>query len=148
MDTPKVAASVLILLVIGLHAVPIVRYQGQAQTLWPFLTWAMYKNPRSASQVEARKTQIIGITAKGTKEAITPELVGLPKYMVREMYTKGMRAGDSTSARQLMRRLNARRKDPFVEVHLVIQTYKLTDRGIEIQHNPVISFRGDSTQAD
>jgi hypothetical protein len=139
---------VLIVLVIGLHAAPVLLYRTRKETLWPFLIWAMYKNSRAAGPIEARNTQVIGITAQGSKQAITWDFVGLPKFTFREMYIRHMRGQDSTAARQLMRRLNRSRTDPFVELRVITETYRLSDGSLEIQHNPVISFRGDSAYAD
>ena len=34
--------SLFILLILGLHAIPVLWYQGERQTRWPFLAWAMY----------------------------------------------------------------------------------------------------------
>ena len=41
----KTGISVFILLVLGLHAIPVLFYQGDRQTRWPFLAWAMYESP-------------------------------------------------------------------------------------------------------
>jgi hypothetical protein len=145
---PKLAISAFILLVIGLHAAPILLYRSRKETLWPFLMWAMYKDSRPAGPVEARNTQLMGITAQGNEHQITSDLVGLPKFTFREMYIKNLRGEDSTAAQQLMRKLNRGRKDPFIELRLVTETYRLTDGGVMIQHNPIISFRDDSAQPD
>jgi hypothetical protein len=144
----KAVISVLILLVIGLHAVPVVWYEGRAQTLWPFLTWAMYKNSRPPGPIEARQTRIIGVTSRGQRRAVTPTLVGLPRFTFTQMYTKRMRGGDSSAAHQLISRLNANRKESFVEVRIESQTYRLTDGGIVVQENPVVTFRPDSSPSN
>ena len=148
MPGPKVAISGLIVLVIGLHAAPILLYRTRKETMWPFLMWAMYKDSRPAGPVEARNTLLMGVTAGSNKHPITSDLVGLPKFTFREMYIKNLRGQDSTAARQLLRKLNRGRKDPFVELRLITETYRLTDRGVTKQHNPVISFRDDSAQPE
>jgi hypothetical protein len=144
MDWRKRGISLLIVLAIGLHAAPVVFYQGRSQTFWPFLAWAMYKNSRPPGPIEARRTRILGITAGGRQDPIDAGLVGLPRYTLREMYTQAMRGRDSTVAQQLISRLNAGRRDPFVEVRVITQTYTLSPSGVVLRNDPVISFRADS----
>jgi hypothetical protein len=148
MDRRKLGISLLILLVIGLHAAPVLFYEGRHQTLWPFLTWAMYKNSRPAGPIEARKTFMAGITATGKTEWISGWREGLPPPTLKEMYTEGLRRQDSSVAQQLFRRLNQRRTDPFVEIRVVGQTYTLTTNGVVVRENPVLRFRVDSSASN
>lgn len=141
MTHSKVAISVLILVVIGLHAVPVILYEGRAQTLWPFLTWAMYKNSRPRGPIEARKTRLVGITRTGKQEAVTSRLVGLPPATVADMYARPMREGDSLAAQRLLKRINSDRKDPFVEVRLELEQYRLTGSGVVKQEVAPIIYR-------
>jgi hypothetical protein len=141
----KVLVSFLILLVVGLHAIPVMFRKGRTQSYWPFLMWSMYKDSRSAGPIEARETRIIGLTSRGTTELLTPDLIGLPRATVRELYLKKMLASDSTAARQLFSRVNANRKEPVVEIRIVSNTIGLTDSGIVRHTKPVLSFRADTS---
>lgn len=145
MRRPKVLATIVILLAIGLHAAPVVFYKGPRQTLWPFLTWAMYKNAHEPGPIEARDTRIVGVTAQGVVDTMTPQLVGLPRSAVRKLYTMRMRQGDSTAARELADRVNQWRDDPFVEIRLEGDTYTVTDTGVVKEASPVISYRVQSS---
>jgi len=145
MDRRKLGISLLIVLVIGLHAAPLVFYQGRRQTMWPFLTWAMYKNSRPAGPIQARRTQILAVTATGKTERISSGFAGLPQPALREMYIEGLRRQDSSVAQQLIHRLNLHRTDPVVEIRVVGQTYNLTPGGVVVRDNPVLSFRADSS---
>jgi hypothetical protein len=143
----KTAISVLILVVLGLHAVPVVFYEDRRQTLWPFLTWTMYSNSRPPGPIEARKTRIIGITLKGRREEVTSGLVGLPGPTVVDLYTRPMRQGDSSAAQRLLHRINSKREDPFVELRLEVEQYSLTDGGVVVQEAPTITYRVDAPQS-
>jgi hypothetical protein len=148
MDRRKLGISLVIVVVLGLHAAPVLFYQGRRQTMWPFLTWAMYKNSRPAGPIEARRTHILAITATGKTERVSSGFSGLPLPALREMYVEGLRHQDSAVAQQLLRRLNLHRKDPVVELRVVGQTYRLTPQGVVIRENPVLSFRLDSSVAN
>jgi hypothetical protein len=131
----------MILAILGLHAAPVIFYQGRRQTLWPFLTWTMYSNSRPPGPIEARKTRIIGVTVQGRPEEVTSQLVGLPPHTVAELYTSPMRRGDSSAARRLLRRINSKRADPFVELRLQVESYMLTDGGVVKREAPGITYR-------
>jgi hypothetical protein len=139
----KVLISLLILLVLGLHTLPIMFRKGRNQHFWPFLMWSMYKNSRGPGPIEARETRMIGVLSSGRIEPLTSELIGLPRATVRELYIEGMLARDSSAAQQLFTRLNADRPDPFVEIRIVSHIYGLTDTGIVRRRNPVLTFRAD-----
>jgi hypothetical protein len=141
----KVLVSFLILLVVGLHAIPVMFRKGRNQGSWPFLMWSMYKDSRSAGPIEARETRIIGLTSTGATELLTPHLIGLPRATVRELYLKKMMASDSSAARQLFSRVNANRKEPVVEIRIVSNTIALTDSGIVRRIKPVLTFRADTS---
>ena len=145
MGYQKVLVSLLILLVVGLHAIPVMFRNGRTQSSWPFLMWSMYKDSRAAGPIEARETRIIGLTSTGTTELITPHHIGLPRATVRELYLKKMLASDSSAARQLFSRVNANRKEPVVEIRIVSNTIGLTDSGIVRRNKPVMTFRADTS---
>lgn len=111
--------------------------------MWPFLTWAMYKNSRPAGPIQARRTQVLALTAGGRTERVSSGFAGLPLPALREMYIEGLRRQDSALAQELMRRLNLGRADPVVEIRVIGQTYSLTPDGVVVRDNPVLSFRLD-----
>ncbi len=141
MRQPKTLISILILLAIGLHAAPVLLHQGQRQTLWPFLIWSMYKDSRPPGPIKGWKTRIIGVTARGESERVTPFLVGLSGSTIGRMYIQPMAKGDSSAARRLMTRLNRERQDPIVELRLERETYTVTDTGLVRTDDPAIIYR-------
>jgi hypothetical protein len=48
MRNPKSWVSLWIILVVGLHTLPVLRNEGQPQTIWPWGKWAMDKDPARA----------------------------------------------------------------------------------------------------
>jgi hypothetical protein len=142
MRQSKVWISIFILLVIALHAVPVLD-AGIRKRAWPFLDWAMYKDSRAPGPIQARKKRITGVTLDGQKEAVTPSLVGSTGFAFQALYTSPMLRGDSSAAQNLFRRLNLQRKDPFVELRLESETYTVTDTGVARQENPVVTYRAD-----
>ncbi len=138
----KVPISMAIVLIIGLHAVPVL-HSGERTTLWPFLHWAMYKEARPAGPIEVHKRRIIAVTVKGVREEVTPHLLGLSISMLGRLYLRPLWARDSAAARQLFGRLNRQRQDRFVEFHLESETYTVTDTGMVKRDNPAITFRDE-----
>ena len=147
MQPSKILISLLIILAVGLHAVPVLDNQGQRQTYWPFLKWSMYKDSRAPGPVQSQKRRIVGITAAGEKDTITWRILGLSRSTMGRMYIQPMMAGDSSVARGLFTRLNRDRRDPFVELHLEIETYTITDTGIVRRDNPAIVYRANSSES-
>jgi hypothetical protein len=143
MRQPKVLISLAVLLVIGLHAVPVLSNERHQPTRWPILRWAMYKNPRPPGPIRADLRRIIALTAKGEGDTLTPKMVGLSRFALSRTYVTPMLAGDSAAARQLFGQLNRQRDDPFVEFRLHVVTYTLTDTGIVKEAQPDISYRAD-----
>jgi hypothetical protein len=142
MRQPKLLISVFILLMIGLHFVPVLRRgQGARNIFWPFLTWTMYKDSRPPGPIEARKRRLIGITSKGQAEEVTAKVVGLGPPALARRYLQPMLAGDSSAAQQLISRLNLRREDPFIELRMEGERYTVTDAGIVKEDIPVITYR-------
>jgi hypothetical protein len=143
---PKFFISLLIILFVGLHAVPIVDNQGQHQTYWPFLKWSMYKDSRPAGPVQSQKRRIVGITANGEMDTVTTSVLGLSRSTAGRMYIQPMMKGDTSVARQLFSRLNQDRPDPYMELRVEIETYTITDTGIVRRDNPDIVYRANSTR--
>jgi hypothetical protein len=134
--------SLLILLIIGLHALPVLqKLQGERQTFWPFMAWGMYKNSRAPGPIQTEIRRVIAITAKGERATVTTRLSGLSSYAFERMYLKPMLIGDSFAADRLAGRLNLQRQDPFVELRLESETYKITDSGIFKEDNPPMTYQ-------
>jgi hypothetical protein len=145
MRQSKVWISILIIFAVGIHAVPVL-HRGMQKRLWPILDWGMYKWSRPAGPIQANKMRVIAITLKGDRQPVTPQLVGSSGFALRALYTKPMWDGDSSAARQLVRRLNRGRTDPFVELRLESEQYLVTDTGVVKQENPVITYRVDPSE--
>jgi hypothetical protein len=142
MPQPKTLISIVILLVIGLHAVPVL-YRSERGTLWPFMQWAMYKNSREAGPIDTRQRRIIAITAQGQSDTVTPRLLGLSITVLKQRYFVPIANGDLSPAPELMERLNRHRDDPVVELRLEGETHTLTDTGIVMTDDPVVTYRPD-----
>lgn len=141
MRQPKTLISILILLVIGLHAVPVVLDRGNRQILWPFMVWAMYKDSRPPGPITMWKSRIVGVTANGDSVGVTRSLLGVSSFALVRMYTRPLLMGDSAVAQQLISQLNRQRQDPVVELRVNRETYTATDTGIVRKDDPTISYR-------
>jgi hypothetical protein len=89
---------------------------------------------------------LIGTTASGAEEEVTPRLVGLSRPAFRNVYVNRLFEGDSTVARELLGRINRNREDRFVEIRTTGKRYNLTDNGILTEDLPVYTFRAAVTQ--
>jgi hypothetical protein len=136
----KIWISTIILLVIGLHAVPVL-HAGLRKRIWPILDWAMYKDASPPGPIETDRKRIVGLTASGQWRVINKELVGLSSFALDRLYAKPMKVGDTTAARLLISRLNQQRQDPFVEVRLETETFTATDSGVVKHANPPMTYR-------
>jgi len=139
-DRRKTLASIVILVVLALHVVPVV-YSRERDTLWPFMVWAMYKNSRPAVPVEVNQRHILAVSASGARDTVTPERLGLSITMLDWRYHRPLMRGDSSVVPALFERLNEGRTDPYVELRLVSETYTVTDTGLARRANPVITYR-------
>ena len=147
MRRPKVFISLLILLVIGLHALPVLSYQGNRQTRWPFLAWAMYAKSLPPGPIQTMSRRVVGITLKGDRDAVTPELVGLGEPTFRKMYLRALYEGDDSTARALASWLNRQRDDPYVELRLEGEKFTLADTGVVKEELPVRAYRIDPSRS-
>jgi hypothetical protein len=143
----KLLISIFILLMIGLHALPVILRQGVRQTSWPFLVWAMYKDSRPPGPVQAEERALFAVTAEGAREAVNWPLTGLSGPAIGREYIQPLRRGDSSTARDLISRLNVRRSDPFVELRLEVKRYTISDTGLVREVVPVIAYRFDPGEA-
>jgi len=140
MRQSKVWISIFIILLIALHSVPVLS-ASLRKRMWPILDWAMYKDSRGPGPIDAKKKRVIGVTANGSKEEVTPYLLGSSSFAMQNLYVVPMFRKDSAAAQRLLQRLNLRREDPFVELHVESETYTVTDSGIVKQENPVLIYR-------
>jgi len=140
MPRRKTLVSIVILLVIGLQAVPVL-YRSERGTLWPFMQWAMYKNSRKPGPIDTHLRRILAITAAGRSDTVTPRLVGLSITVLKQRYLAPIAKGDLSSAPELIDRLNRHRDDPVVELRLEGETYTVTDTGIVRTDDPVVTYR-------
>lgn len=140
MQRSKVWVSVLILVVVGLHALPVLSYQGSRQTRWPFLAWTMYAKSYPPGPVQARKRRLIGTTATGADVALTHLVVGLSGPAFGTTYIAPIYGGDSTVAQELLARVNRGRTDTIVRLRTSGEVYTVTDTGLRTDSLPVLTF--------
>jgi hypothetical protein len=146
MRQPKTVISIVILLVIALHAVPVL-YKAERKTIWPFLDWAMYKDALPPGPIQADVKHLIAVTSKGERVEVTDDTVGVSSFVIQRLFIVPMKSGDSTAARRLIQRLNRLRGEPFVEIRLESERYTVADTGIVREDNPAISYRIDPSAA-
>ena len=139
-DRRKALASAVIVLVIGLHAVPVI-HSAERGTLWPIMVWAMYKHSRPAGPVEVNQRHILAVTASGAQDTVTPQLLGVSITVLDQRFHRPLMGGDSSVVPALFERLNRGRGDPYIQLHLVSRTYTLADTGLARVDNPVRTFR-------
>lgn len=141
MHPRKLAISIVILLIIGLHAVPVLSYQGNRQDRWPILAWAMYARALPPGPIETTLRQIVGVTRQGRQEQLDGRALGLSQTAIRRLYLQPMWLGDSSAARQLLQRVNRGRHDPLVEVRVEGQKYTLSSGVVREEKLPVVAYR-------
>jgi hypothetical protein len=147
MRQPKLWASVLIVLALGLHAVPAIQRPGTKMVTWPFLVWGMYKESRGPGPITADKRRIIAISASGQREELEADVTGLSGPALGRDFVFPMMNGDSAAARRLFHRINAGRGVPFVELRVEVERYTITDTGLVRKDNPIMVYRLDSADA-
>lgn len=144
MKSPKTLISVVILVVIGLHAAPLL-LRHERGTLWPFMQWSMYKNSRPPGPIEANQRRIIAVTSAGRRDTVTPRLLGLSITVLEQRFLRPLATGDSTPVPQLIERLNRNGEDSVIELQVESETYTIADTGVVRTDNPVVTYRtGDS----
>ena len=142
---PKTRISLLILLVIGLHALPVLSYQGERQTRWPFLAWAMYARAYPPGPVVVVMPRLIATSVSGKEREITAQEVGLPGPAYNKTYLGPLAKGDSTSAFELIHRLNRTGDDPVVQVRVEGDRVILADTGVVKEALPLVTYRADAS---
>jgi hypothetical protein len=147
MRQPKLWVSVLIVLAIGLHAVPAILRPGARQVTWPFLVWGMYKESRGPGPVTADRRRIVAVTASGSQRELEADVTGLSSPALGRDFVRPMMEGDSVAARRLFQRINAGRSDPFVELRVEIDRYTIADTGLVRNYTPIMAYRLDPADA-
>lgn len=147
MRQPKLWVSVLIVLALGLHAVPAILRSGTRQVTWPFLVWGMYKESRPPGPITADRRRIIAVTASGSRKELEADLTGLSTPALGRDFVLPMMQGDSVAARRLFHRINTGRSDPFVELRVEVERYTIDDTGLVRNDNPIMAYRLDPADA-
>ena len=137
MRQPKVWVSILILLIIGLHALPVLSYQGQSQTRWPILTWAMYAKSLPPGPIQAMRRHIVGVTSEGNVDTVQAHDLGLSRFAHVELHIQPLWRGDTAVARELIRRLNRGLEDSVVQLRLHTEVHRVSGGEIERVDLPV-----------
>jgi hypothetical protein len=160
----KLFISLVILTVIGLHALPVLQgLLGRKQTFWPVMSWSMYRNSYSSERpVRTTIRRTVAITSAGQEFDIESEFtkprrsffnvfpgrieadtdsLGLGYFAFARFYLRPMWAGDGSAARELAERLNRGREDPIIELRLESETYTVINGGIVKEFNPVLAYR-------
>lgn len=135
----RTLVSAVIVLVIGLHAVPLA-FRAERGTVWPFMQWAMYKNSRPAGPVQVQQRRILALRASGAQDTVTPHLLGLSITVLDQRFLRPLMQGDSSVVPALFERLNRNQDDRFVELRLESESYTVTDTGLARRANPVVTY--------
>jgi hypothetical protein len=145
MQRAKLFISIAIVLIIGLHALPVLQeLRGSRQAFWPIMAWGMYRSAHDPKRpIQTIKRQIVAITAGGETLHIGPPEAGLGYFAFARFYLGPMSTGDSSAARQLVARISRDQDDPIVEIRLERETYMITDSGLVREISPVITYRLD-----
>lgn len=146
MPSQKTLISLVICLIIGLHAVPVL-YRSERWTLWPFMQWAMYRNSRKPGPIQAHHRRLLAIGSDGAIDTVTPHLLGLSITVLEQRYVRPIGTGDFSSAPELIERLNRHRDQPVVALRVEGETYTVTDTGIARSDYPVVTYRPVSPQS-
>jgi hypothetical protein len=146
MTQSKMLISIFILLVIGLHALPVL-LDRQHQVTWPFLMWSMYKDARPAGPIKGWKTRVTATTATGGTAMVNSDLVGLSGPTIGRMFLQPWIKGDTSAARLLLNRLNRGRSESFVQLQMTRETYTVSDSGLVRGDPPLLTYRLSSSAA-
>jgi hypothetical protein len=146
MRQPKLYISILIMLVIGLHAIPVLfHFQGKRKDrIWPIMGWSMYSRSFDAARpIRTVTSRIVGVTATGEEVEMKWSHSGLGFWAFHELYVEPMWAGEASAAQGLAERVNRSREKPIIAFRLYKEIFTLTDTGIltEKAAEPVMTYR-------
>jgi hypothetical protein len=131
--------SGVIVLVIALHAVPLLYPSGR---FWPIMHWSMYRNSKAPGPTITRTRKVFATATSGKTEEITPDYTGLSIFVLEREYFRPMVRGDPDAPLRLLAKLNSQRsEDPFVEIRLEQTKYTITDSGIVKEEHPPTTYR-------
>lgn len=146
MPSRKTVISIVIALVIGLHAAPVVLW-GERGTLWPFMRWTMYMNSRALGPIDVNQRRIVAVTAGGASDTVTDRLLGLSITVLKQRYLGPIGRGDEAAAGDMIARLNEGRTDSVVELRVSNEVYTVTDTGIAKTVEPELVFGADGRRS-
>jgi hypothetical protein len=132
--------SAFIVLVLGLHALPVLSWQGAQQTRWPFLVWAMYAQSTPPGPIQAFVSQLVAVSPHGTTREITSRDVGLSVPALASRYTRPFSRGDTSAGRWLVDRLNRVGQDSVAQIRLQTLRYRLVESGIAVDTLPDVVY--------
>ena len=132
---------------LGLHALPVLSYQGARQDRWPFLTWAMYARSYPAGPIDVDIRQLVAVTASGNRRVIVQKNVGLSTPTFNNNYLAPFGRGDTAAGRSLIDRLNRAGGDSVVQLRLETYRYRLVDPGVAKDTLTPIVFPATPTAA-
>jgi hypothetical protein len=136
----RTRVSILILLILGLHALPVLSYQGTRQTRWPFLAWAMYAQSYPPGPIEAVTRRLVATSRHGTSRPIAYRDVGLTSPGFSSNYLQPLGRGDTSAARRLVDRLNRLGPDSVAQLRLETIRYRMVDSGVAVDTLPVVVY--------
>jgi hypothetical protein len=146
MPKAKIWTSLWIVLVVSLHGVPLLLRERPNPTTWPWLPWAMYKDSRPAGTIEADRRRLSGVTRSGQTVTVEEDSAGLSRFVVNRTFVRPWLTGDTTAAPRLFAHLNQRRRDPFVELRLSVETYIISDTGTVVRKR-MLTYKPAMTSA-
>ena len=143
MQGPKLFISITIVLIIGLHTLPVLQeLRGNRQTFWPIMAWGMYRKSYDTSRsIKTSIRRIIGITIQNNIVQVSAFDAGLGHFGFHRLYVNPMLAGDTFAARRLAALVNRERNDFIVELRLQAETYTITETGISKEASSIMTYR-------
>jgi hypothetical protein len=132
--------SAFILVVLGLHALPVLSYQGAQQTRWPFLVWAMYARSSKPGPIQAFMYQLSAVPTHGATRKISAKDVGLSTPAYNGLYIGPFSRGDTSAGRWLVDRLNRIGPDSVSQIRLQILQYRLVPSGVAVDTLPGVVY--------
>ena len=132
--------SAFILVVLALHGLPVLSYQGAQQTRWPFLVWAMYAQSTPPGPIEAFMYEFLAISPQGKSRTFTSKDVGLSGSALGSRVTRPMIRGDTSAGRWVLDRLNRLGRDSVAQVRLETFRYRLVESGVAVDTLPAVVY--------
>jgi hypothetical protein len=143
MKGPKLYISIAILILCGLHALPVLQeLRGTRQTFWPVMAWGMYRHAHDPTRpIQASLNRIVAITAEGEPLHIGPPEVGLQYFAFHRFYLGPMSTGNPAAARALADRISRHPQERIIELRVESATYMVTETGLVKDSNRIATYR-------